>query len=1435
MRLHFAELVYNASNARQMNVSINGVNVLTNFDIYATVGAKNRACVQNFATVADTTGKITIVFTAVTSLCCINGIEVLMPPILPGDVPLPGWAEGVTPMDGGGAGGSGPSSADGVNLASGVYENNPGVEIGARNPVGPSPVFARSYRSKNAAIGYNSPGLPLGWTHNYDVIVQAKFGKSGPLMLKYPNGATEQWELGPRGSSGNVVLHPPTGTPYAVSGITDSSPTSKTGWQSLTMKFKDESRWTFTSGTGTTFLLTQITNLAGRSILINYTSGNILSSITDDSHLLNPTVPAKSLLGFTYNTNNLLKEIAEYSDPANPRHILYSYGNYGAFSVSQVVPIAVLLPPVQWQYTGSFLSSVSVPDPRRGTSGLIGNAISYDPYRRVQSIADANGNQHVYTYGKTTQVQTINSTLTFASFTQKFDSLNRDTGAIDVTNNQTSVYYDDPGNPYQPTRVVNRNGQTALMDYDSTYGNLLYTEVPCAGGQLTTNYTYDHTSFAPGRLSSVQEGGKTPTSIAYYTNNTVVSVGGVSITQPNGLVRQVTSPRPGGGGTVTTTYIYTTLGNVLAITLPGPNGQVTYTYNYTSDGAYSASEALGEPLTVTDPLGHTTHYRYDARGNLSAVMDAIGRETDYTYNDADQLLQVTYPPKGSTSPGRSYVKYTYLYPGASLQQTEFFDETGTRVRSVLRMAGREDEDKKQSGSTEQATLAYDPAYRLKTLTDGNNHSFNHSYDLKGNLTQFSHPLANASTHFDITTGVYDNDDNITQLTDGKNQTINYTLAPDDSRLTDIQYPANTLGTTHYDYDAYGRVVHRSDVAGNYAFSYDDLDNLLATATTYVGQNTNSVSYTYNPDGSRSSMTAPAGTYTYHYDDAGRMTSVSFPWGETISYTYDNANRTISQYQSKFTTSYVYDGLDNLLDLNQFANTPAQTVMAHFYNMSYDAVGNRLSMYITTPVLSVYGNPYDASGFTFWTYDTIGKQSQLTNEFASRTFLPYPNGGGNVNYTENYQSDAADNLIQIRGGGTSYNSDNQPYGYGGVVSRDGNGNSLFYSHDPNDRITSFGTYRDDGLRAWKGQTYKTYYVYDGTRIIYEYGPNGSFAYGYGATGLVQTARYSGSPSPIYTTYTFDPMGNVVSRYAPTTPPDYPFDLSAYDAFGQLRGYRNNTGATLTQNPPDAVGYGGQWGNYTDLETGLVLMTYRFYDPVSCRFLTRDPMGYNGGINLYAYCRNNPINCFDPLGLDGNVIQFLIGEAKGAWNLNISESMAGQLGRLLTGNQNFGKILSTNSDQEDGDTFNTALLFFGSFFVGGEANAAKVVANEGSVGLLARMKNKVFTHIWDGQTIVRHQASIRVVENSSTIFKTRGVSGMMTAAEKAMGKRGTWASHTEARACRMIPLNSKRTMYITSKSSPPCGSCQDWMKTTAKATGAKIIYRWRAGGITHTWTP
>ena len=78
----------------------------------------------------------------------------------------------------------------------------------------------------------------------------------------------------------------------------------------------------------------------------------------------------------------------------------------------------------------------------------------------------------------------------------------------------------------------------------------------------------------------------------------------------------------------------------------------------------------------------------------------------------------------------------------------------------------------------------------------------------------------------------------------------------------------------------------------------------------------------------------------------------------------------------------------------------------------------------------------------------------------------------------------------------------------------------------------------------------------------------------------------------------------------------------DAFG------NTTGSVSTD---PFSGFGGQWGYYTDSETGLTLCGHRYYDSGVGRWLTRDPIGAEGGVNIYGYCRNRPIGYADPRGL------------------------------------------------------------------------------------------------------------------------------------------------------------------------------------------------------------
>src|SRR5439155_12498012 len=59
--------------------------------------------------------------------------------------------------------------------------------------------------------------------------------------------------------------------------------------------------------------------------------------------------------------------------------------------------------------------------------------------------------------------------------------------------------------------------------------------------------------------------------------------------------------------------------------------------------------------------------------------------------------------------------------------------------------------------------------------------------------------------------------------------------------------------------------------------------------------------------------------------------------------------------------------------------------------------------------------------------------------------------------------------------------------------------------------------------------------------------------------------------------------------------------------------------------------GYTGHYFHQPSGLNLATYRAYSATLGRWISRDPIGERGGINLYGYVENDPIRRIDPLGL------------------------------------------------------------------------------------------------------------------------------------------------------------------------------------------------------------
>ena len=160
------------------------------------------------------------------------------------------------------------------------------------------------------------------------------------------------------------------------------------------------------------------------------------------------------------------------------------------------------------------------------------------------------------------------------------------------------------------------------------------------------------------------------------------------------------------------------------------------------------------------------------------------------------------------------------------------------------------------------------------------------------------------------------------------------------------------------------------------------------------------------------------------------------------------------------------------------------------------------------------------------------------------------------------------------------------------------------------------------------SHTTTFVYDGWNLIAETmsssAPN-HYLWGLDLSGTEQGAGGIGGLLAVFrdgnwhvpladangnvTEYISGSSGTVVARYA-------------YDAFG----------GTIAQSGPMAGAFAHRFSTkYLDTETGLYYYGRRFYDPIWGRWINRDPIEEDGGLNLYAFVLNDPVNWIDLLGL------------------------------------------------------------------------------------------------------------------------------------------------------------------------------------------------------------
>jgi RHS repeat-associated protein len=132
--------------------------------------------------------------------------------------------------------------------------------------------------------------------------------------------------------------------------------------------------------------------------------------------------------------------------------------------------------------------------------------------------------------------------------------------------------------------------------------------------------------------------------------------------------------------------------------------------------------------------------------------------------------------------------------------------------------------------------------------------------------------------------------------------------------------------------------------------------------------------------------------------------------------------------------------------------------------------------------------------------------------------------------------------------------------------------------------------------------------------------------FGANGVLARYSVNFAPSGDYERfYAFDPQGSCAEMIAGAGSSGTLLQSNTYDAFG------NQTASTSAYGDAYA-GYGSQWGYFADnTGTGLELLGHRYYDEVNGRFVNRDPIGYDGGIDVYEYSSDSPTDECDWTGL------------------------------------------------------------------------------------------------------------------------------------------------------------------------------------------------------------
>nr|WP_217443027.1 RHS repeat-associated core domain-containing protein [Burkholderia diffusa] len=837
-----------------------------------------------------------------------------------------------------------------------------------------------------------------------------------------------------------------------------------------------------------------------------------------------------------------------------------------------------------------------------------------------------------FVYDRARMETRVTNSLRYTTITQ-INERGMPVAEIDPLGGITGYRYDAQG---RANAEIDPAGRTTAWEYD-VYGNLLAQTLP-DGSAVRTEFDVD---FRP--ICMTLAGGRQWCYEWDTRGNLLAEV------DPLGAKSR---------------YIYDEYGQLVEHI--GPRGASTR-FDYHLDGNLAAQ---------TNALGHRTQYRYDARAYLIEVIDALGQRRKYEYDrngnltramepggreihcayDADgnlcryrdstgRVMQMEYSALGEIikrlAPDGTKIEYHY---DTEEQLIGVVNERGERYSLERDALGRIVTETDYWGQVRR--YRYSATSELLYRTDPLGQTIEYRYDKLGRIVQkrVPHPEQNDGVWID--SFAYD-------------------------RHGDLVLAHNPSCRVEFRYDAAGHMIEeRQGDDFTIASDYDEVGNKTERRTRLIAAGEvveHAVCYEYDALNAVTSVQIDGTAPVVHERDAlGQIRIEKLGVNLRRELSYESGGQLVSQRTlltgagALFTSEYTYDANDELFEkhdsrggIERFHYDPVGQVIAHLdpagqlRRYLYDPAGDLMKTHVrerhtadaTAPEKVgtwVREGEYDG---VYHAYDRVG--NLIRKQDPTQDLTLHWDAAGQLVETVAVRS------VLATSGGTSVHL------------------STRYEYDPFQRRIRKAVYTREADSELQQQPRLSRFFWDGNTLVGEYAAIGKEVAEPDIDGDMQPSSHT-SPERdqadtgmlpdarvcewIYYPESFRPLaimqcglatGTVSARTSEQPEPSpgtiyfYQNDpngapVRMHDASGKIvweARYRPTGGAECIG--PQIVQPIRLQGQYYDDESGLNYNRYRYHDPTTGYFVSQDPVGLVGGINLYRFAPN-AFEWIDPFG-------------------------------------------------------------------------------------------------------------------------------------------------------------------------------------------------------------